>query len=240
MAGQKAKAAIAYSVAKKYLATGRAWLATSSWRINYYLTLELYLETTEVEFLCGEFEQVESWSAIVLQEAKTVLDTIKVYEVKIQTCIAQVQLLEAIHTALQILQQLGISFPETPSHSDIRLELDAITSLFSEKPISGLTDLPQMTEPGKLAVMRILSSITITAYIAAPDLMPLLASKQVNLSIQYGNAFVSPFAYAIFGMILCGTIGNIESGYQFGQLALGLLSQPSTHSLRARTLFIIS
>jgi len=239
MAGQKAKAAIAYSVAKKYLATGRAWLATSSWRINYYLTLELYLETTEVEFLCGEFEQVESWFAIVLQEAKTVLDTIKVYEVKIQTCIAQVQLLEAIHTALQILQQLGISFPETPSHSDIRLELDAITSLFSEKPISGLTDLPQMTEPGKLAVMRILSSITITAYIAAPDLMPLLASKQVNLSIQYGNAFVSPFAYAIFGMILCGTIGNIESGYQFGQLALGLLSQPSTHSLRARTLFIV-
>jgi PAS domain S-box-containing protein len=248
IAGQKAKAAIAYSVAKKYLATGRAWLATSSWRINYYLTLELYLETTEVEFLCGEFEQVESWAAIVLQEAKTVLDTIKVYEVKIQTCIAQVQLLEAIHTALQILQQLGISFPETPSQSDIRLELDAITSLFSEKPISGLTHLPQMTEPEKLAVMRILSSITITAYIAAPDLMPLLASKQVNLSIQYGNAFVSPFAYAIFGMILCGTIGNIESGYQsgniesgyqFGQLALGLLSQPSTHSLRARTLFIV-
>ncbi|MEI2580175.1 AAA family ATPase [Scytonema sp. PRP1] len=248
MAGQKAKGAIAYSMAKKYLATARVWLGASSWQTNYDLTLDLYLETTEVAYLCGDFEQVESWAAIVLQEAKTVLDTIKVYEVKIQTCIAQVQLLEAIHTALQILQQLGISFPETPSQSDIRLELDAITSLFSEKPISGLTHLPQMTEPEKLAVMRILSSITITAYIAAPDLMPLLASKQVNLSIQYGNAFVSPFAYAIFGMILCGTIGNIESGYQsgniesgyqFGQLALGLLSQPSTHSLRARTLFIV-
>ncbi|MHC5831786.1 MAG: hypothetical protein ACYT04_91400, partial [Nostoc sp.] len=80
----------------------------------------------------------------------------------------------------------------------------------------------------------------ITAYIAAPNLMPLLVAKQVNLSIQYGNAFVSPFAYANFGLILCGLVGNIESGYQFGQLALRLLSLPNTHSLTVRTLFIVN
>jgi predicted ATPase len=106
---------------------------SSSWQTNYDLTLELYVETTEVAYLCGEFEQVESWAAIVLQEAKTVLDTVKVYEVKIQTYIAQNQLLEAINTALQVLQQFGISFPETPSQSDIQLELDAITSLSSRE-----------------------------------------------------------------------------------------------------------
>ena len=58
-AGQKAKAAIAYTVATKYLATGREWLAASSWQTNYELTLELYSETTEVAYLCGELEQVE-------------------------------------------------------------------------------------------------------------------------------------------------------------------------------------
>ena len=110
MAGQKAKAAIAYNTAQNYLATGRTWLAGSSWQTNYGLTLELYLETTEVAYLCGEFEQVESWTAIVLQAAKTVLDSVKVYEVKIQTDIAQNQRLEAISTGLQVLQQLGISF----------------------------------------------------------------------------------------------------------------------------------
>lgn len=84
MAAQKAKAALAYSRAKKYLVTGREWLTASSWQTNYKLTLELYLETTEVAYLCGEFEQVESWVAIAVQEAKTVLDIVKVYEVKIQ------------------------------------------------------------------------------------------------------------------------------------------------------------
>lgn len=240
IAGQKAKAAIAYSMAQNYLATSRVWLAASSWQTNYDLTLELYLETTEVAYLCGDFEQVEHWVVIVLQSAKTILDIVKVYEVKIQTYIAQNQLLEAINTGLQVLQQLRINFPETPSQLDIQLELDAITSLFSEKQITDLILLPEMTEPDKLAAMQILSKIAITAYIAAPNLMPLLVAKQVNLSIQYGNAFVSPFAYANFGLILCGLVGNIESGYQFGQLALGMLSQSNSHSLKARTLNIVN
>jgi hypothetical protein len=153
---------------------------------------------------------------------------------------AQNQPLKAIKTALQVLQQLGISFPETPDPSDIRIELDTITSLFAEEPIRDLIHLPQMTEPSKLAAMQILSRIMIAAYIAVPDFMPLLAAKQVNLSIQYGNAFVSPFAYAIFGMTLCGRVGNIESAYQFGQLALGMLSRSNSHSLKARTLNIIN
>ncbi|MEH1770882.1 MAG: AAA family ATPase [Nostoc sp.] len=240
LAAQKAKAATAYSMANKYLATSRAWLAASSWQTNYDLTLELYSETSEVEYLCGDFEQVEWWVAIVLQKAQTVLDIVKVYEVKIQTDIAQNQLLKAINTGLQVLQQLGISFPETPNQLDIQLELDAIISLFSEKQIADLIHLSEMVEPNKLAAMRILSKIAITAYIAAPNLMPLLVAKQVNLSIEYGNASMSPFAYANFGLILCGLVGNIESGYQFGQLALKMLSQPNSHSLKARILNIVN
>ncbi|MBD2528013.1 PAS domain-containing protein, partial [Nostoc sp. FACHB-133] len=240
IAGQKAKAAIAYNVAKKYLTTARVWLAASSWQTNYDLTLDLYLETTEFAYLCGDFEQVEYWVAIVLQEARDVLDTVKVYEVKIKTDISQNQPLKAINTALQFLQQLGISLPKQPTQSDICLELDTITSLLSEKQIEDLIHLPEMTDPDKLAAMRILSSITIAAQIADPNLIPLLASKQVNLSIQYGNAFVSPLAYATFGLVLCGTLENIEFGYQFGQLALRLLSQPYTYALKARSLLIVN
>jgi PAS domain S-box-containing protein len=240
LAGQKAKAAVAYIPAKSYLATGRAWLAASSWQINYHLTLDLYTETTEIAYLCGEFEQVEDWAAIVLQEAKTVLDTVKVYEVKIQTNMAQSQPLKAIDTALQVLQKLGVNFSKTQSQSDVQLELGAIISLMGEKPIEDLIHLPEITEPDKLAAMKILSSITIAAYVASPDLMPLLVTKQVNLSIQYGNAVVSPFAFAFYGLILCGTSGNIENGYEFGQLALNLLTYPNTHSLRARTLLIVN
>ncbi|MGA7936793.1 MAG: AAA family ATPase, partial [Kovacikia sp.] len=151
VAGQKAKGAIAYSMAQNYLATGRAWLRASSWQTNYDLTLDLYAETAEVAYLCGEFEQVEYWAEIVLQHVKTVLDSITVYRVKIQANIAQNQPLQAVDTGLQILQQLGISFPKQSSHLDIRTELDIITSLLDEKTIEDLSRLPRMTEPDKLA-----------------------------------------------------------------------------------------
>jgi predicted ATPase/tRNA A-37 threonylcarbamoyl transferase component Bud32 len=240
LASQKAKGAIAYNTAQNYLATGRTWLAASSWQTNYDLTLELYIATTEVAYLCGEFEQVKSWVGVVLQQAKTILDIVKVYEVNIQTDMAQSQPLRAINTALRVLQQLGISFPEEPSQLELQLELNTISFLLSKKSIKDLSHLPEMTEPKQLAAMRILSSITIAAYVAAPNLMPLLVFKQVSLSIEHGNASVSPFAYAFYGLILCGTVGDIETGYQFGQLALSLLSHPKTHSLRARTLLIVN
>ncbi|MBI4780842.1 MAG: AAA family ATPase [Oscillatoriophycideae cyanobacterium NC_groundwater_1537_Pr4_S-0.65um_50_18] len=249
MAGQRAKKATAYRVAKHYLAIAREWIDASSWQTNYDLSLELYLETTEVAFLCGEFEQVDQWIAIVLQWAKTVLDSVKVYEVKIQSYIAQNQLLEAINTGLQVLQQLEISFPGQPSQSDIQRELDVISCLLSENSMSSnktgsvyddLIHLPQMREPDKLAAMQILSGITISTYSAAPNLMPLLVSKQVSLSLKYGNTFASPFVYANFGLILCRKVESIETGYEFGKLALRQLSQPQPHSLRARTLVIVN
>ncbi|WP_341528421.1 AAA family ATPase [Nostoc sp. UHCC 0302] len=240
MAGQKAKAAIAYGTAQNYLAMGRAWLADSTWQTNYDLALELYTETTEVAYLCGEFENVEHWAEAVLQDAKTVLDSVKVYEVKIQTAIAQGQLLDAIDTALQVLQQLGIRFPETPNQSDITLDLNAVTSRFNQKPIHELFHLPEMVDPQKLAAMRILSKITLVAYHLTSELALLLVLKQVNLSIQYGNTFVSPFAYANLGLIFCGMLGRIEAGYEFGQLALRLLSNLDIRSLKARTLFIVT
>jgi PAS domain S-box-containing protein len=239
IAAQKAKTAIAHGVAKKYLAAGRAWQTESSWRTHYDLTLALYSETTEVAFLCGDFEEVESWAAIVLQDAKTVLDTVNAYEVKIQTDIAQNRPLRAINTALQVLQKLGIHFPEMPSQLDIQHELDTIISLLSEQQIEDLIRLPEMTDPEKLAAMRILSRITIVAYIAVPELMLLLVFKQVQLSIQHGNAYVSAFAYATYGLFLCGLVGDIETGYQFGKVALSLLSQPNTYSLKARIVFTV-
>ncbi|HEY9611733.1 ATP-binding protein, partial [Allocoleopsis sp.] len=82
-----------------------------------------------------------------------------------------------------------------------------------------------MTDPDKLATLRLLSSLFAVSYLAAPDLVPLVVCKQVNLSVQHGNASVSSFAYNLYGFLLCAVVGDIERGYEFGQLALVLISQ---------------
>jgi hypothetical protein len=79
-----------------------------------------------------------------------------------------------------------------------------------------------MTDPVQLAIMRILASISAAAFISSLELYTLIILKQVDLSVKYGNAPASAFCYASYGLILCGNIRDIESGYQFGQLALDL------------------
>src|SRR4028118_1545245 len=97
-----------------------------------------------------------------------------------------------------------------------------------------------MTDPYKLAAMRLISSIFAAAYIAAPQLLLLTVCKQVDLSVQYSNASVSPFAYANYGFLLCGIVGDIDSGYQLGQLALSLLSRLNAQEIKAKTPFIVN
>jgi predicted ATPase/signal transduction histidine kinase len=225
LAGQKAKAATAYEAALKYLNIGLEFLADKSWQKNYYLKLTLYVQATEVSYLNGNFAQMEQLTSVVLTEAKTILDKIKVYEVNIEALQSQNKELEAIETALPVLQTLGISFPELVQPLDIQQELEKTRTNLAGKRIEDLINLPQMSEAYQLAVMRVTSCIFSSIYIAASNLLPLLVSQQVNLSLKYGNTCLSAFAYVNYGLILCGVVGEIEEGYQFGRLALDLVDK---------------
>ncbi|BAZ28682.1 multi-sensor signal transduction multi-kinase [Cylindrospermum sp. NIES-4074] len=240
IAGQRAKAATAHDSAVKYLQVGLKLLAEDSWRCQYELTLGLHEEAGEAAFLSGDFEGMQRFVEIVQNHAKTLLDKVKVYEVQIQAYIGQNRLLEAVNIGLQALKLLGVEFAQEPNPSDIGQALGDTAAILRGARIEDLIDLPQMTDPYKLAAMRLMSSIFAPAYMAAPELVPLTVCKQVNLSLQYGNASVSPFAYANYGLLLCGVVGDIDSGYQFGQLALTLVSKLNAQEIKAKTLLIVN
>ena len=240
IAGQKAKAATAHESAVKYLQAGLGLLAEDCWNSQYELTLALHEEAVEAAFLSGDFDRMQRFVEIVQNSAKTLLDKVKVYEVQMQAYVGQNRLLEAINTALQVLKLLGVEFPSQPNPSDIGQALAETSAILNGKRIEDLVDLPQMSDPYKLAAMRLLSSIFAATYIAAPTLVPLTICKQVDLSVQYGNASVSPFAYANYGFLLCGVLGDIESGYEFGQLALNLVSKLNAQEIKAKTVAIVN
>ncbi|MEH2358791.1 trifunctional serine/threonine-protein kinase/ATP-binding protein/sensor histidine kinase [Nostoc sp.] len=240
IAGQRAKAATAHDSAIKYLQVGLGLLASDSWDNQYELTLVLYSEAAEAAFLSGDFEGMQKFVEIVQNGAKTLLDKIKVYEVQMQAYVGQNRLLEGVNTGLQVLKLLGVEFPQEPNSSDIGQALEETAAILNGLGIEDLIDLPQMSDRYKLAAIRILSSLFAPAYIAAPQLLLLTLCKQVDLSVQYGNASVSPFAYANYGLLLCGIVGDIDSGHQFGQLALTLVSKLNAQEIKAKTLVTVN
>ncbi|MBW4476176.1 MAG: AAA family ATPase [Tolypothrix brevis GSE-NOS-MK-07-07A] len=240
IAGRKALTSTAYLAAVKYLTTGIKLLTDDSWQRKYELTLGLYETAAEAAYLGGDFEQTEQLAEVVLTQAKTLLEKIKVYEVKIQAYGAQNQALKAINTALIVLKQLGVEFPENPSQSDVQLAIAEIRSALTQRSIEDLVNLPEMTEARPLATMRILSSTISPAYQSVHQLFPLIIFKQINLSLKHGNAPLSGFAYVNYGIILCCMVGDIESGYQFGNLASSMLDKFNAKEVTTKILISIN
>ncbi|MFM7789039.1 MAG: hypothetical protein ACKO90_13125, partial [Microcystis panniformis] len=123
LAAQKAKAANAQTGALKYIKIAQKLLKKASWKNNYQLTLNIYSEATEIAYLSGNFEQMQRWANLVLKQAKTTLDKVKVYEVIIEAYHAQNHELKAVQIGLSVLKSFDFQIPESLQSSDIQKEL---------------------------------------------------------------------------------------------------------------------
>ncbi|MBI9090533.1 MAG: AAA family ATPase [Desulfobacterium sp.] len=235
MAAKKAKASAAYEQGFHYLKTAVELLKNDPWNRDYEVTLAIYLEAAESAYLCAEFTVMKDYIAIVLQQARTLLDKVKAYEILIEADKAQYRLKEALATANTVLKLLGVVLPQRPNKLSIMGHLAGTMLMMAGKQIETFVDLPQMSDPTKLASMRIMTTISSAAYFANPDLFPLLVFKQIVFSIRFGNAKESGFIYALYGLILCGVVGDITKGHQFGLLALAVQERLQANKYKAKT-----
>jgi len=233
-AGKKAKSSAASQPAFNYLQIGLNLLNKKSWSQQYNLTLDLHLEAAETAYTIANYDKMERLAGVVLQKAKTLLEKVKVYEIKMQAYCAQTKFLEAIDIGLEVLKLLGVELPQRPNQSDLIKEIEQIKSALAGRQAQELIDLPQITNPHKLAAMRIMNYLFGPAFIAINQLSLVNWCRQVNLSVQYGNSADSAFPYVGYGLILCLT-GELDAGYQFGQLALKLLEKFKDRTFKART-----
>ena len=239
IAGRKAKTATAYAAARKYLSFGRQILAPDSWHTQYETALDLHVLGAETAYLSYDFQDMEELADLVLHNARTLLDKVKVYEIELSACTAQVKLKQALEMGLAVLKLLGVCFPENPSPADIQQGLEQTASLFSGKNIADFIDLPEMENLQKQAALRILSGLVSPAYITAPLLLPLVILEMVNLSVSYGNAPLSAFAYSLYGLVLSGVVQDIETGFEFGQLALNIVDLFNANYLKTKVFYTV-
>lgn len=226
IAGKKAKSATAYQSAFNYLQTGINLLAENGWLVQYNLSLQLHQEAAEAAYFLGNFEQMEALIALVLEKAETVLDKVRIIGLKIEACIAQSNFKEGLDIGLETLTSLGFVF------------LKSSISIFIKLEIEDLINLPKMTNPESLAAMSILGNMIGIGYIGIPELLLPLVLTQIDLSIKFGNAFQSSWAYSSYGVILCTSVQYIEAGYQYGKLGIRLVEQLNTKHQKAGVLDI--
>jgi predicted ATPase/GAF domain-containing protein len=226
-AGKRAKAAAVFPVAWQYLKTGLDLLGENCWEAYYDLALSLHTEAAQGAFLRSIPDEMEKLIQVALEHAHSPLDQAPVYEIKIQALTAQNRWAEASQAALEILKSLGLNLPTQPGKLRIWLSRLKTRILLAGKPVERLAQLPPMTESAKTAIMRIITRANAALATIHPQLYPVLAAEQIRLTVRHGIGPASSTAYLNYGMLL-GSEGDMETGYQFGRLALGTLDQQHT------------
>ncbi|MBD2514955.1 AAA family ATPase [Nostoc sp. FACHB-973] len=239
LAAKKGRTATAYEAAVTYASKGIKLLNHDCWQSQYELTLELHELAAENAFLSRDFAQIDRWVETVLHQARTLLDQVKIYEIKLQAYISQHQLLDAIALGKQVLNQFGVQFPDQPTQQDIKEGFQYTADQFNSRAIAELLNLPPMTSTESLATMRIVACIAPAIYITTPTLYPLVILSQVNASIQHGNAPLSAFFYASYGLLLNGVLEDMEAANRAGTLALGVLEKFNAREVESKTRVLV-
>lgn len=233
-AGIKAKRSMAYHAATEYLEVGLRLLQPSAWETSNGLTLALHEEAAEAAYLSGNLRQMNAYIDTILTHAITPLDRVRSYDIHIQALVTQSKLQEAIAAGLAILHDLGIDLPPNPTAAESQVALKQLNILLADWSNQDLLALPEMSNPVSLASVQVLARIAAASYISDPRLLPFVLLKIFELSLQFGNTPGSTIGYLGYALMLCGYFGEIERGYQFGQLADALVAQFDAHPFQSK------
>ncbi|MBN3899815.1 MAG: AAA family ATPase [Nostoc sp. NOS(2021)] len=237
-AGGKARSSTAYAAARIYLETGIDLLEVDCWLLQYDLTLNLYVAASEASYLNGDFQGMGQMSALVLQNAQTILDKVKIYEIQIIALTGLGQMLEAIAVGREALAQLGVELPTEVDEAKIGVALENLNHQLNGRQLEELVDLPLMSDRTSLAAMQLLGVLFNPILQGNPRLLPFLSTTMVGLSLQFGNAPASMVGYAIHGILLCTVVQDVKTGYRFGEVALNLLDRFNLSELKSLVLLL--
>ncbi|MEG3845227.1 hypothetical protein QT986_33965, partial [Microcoleus sp. herbarium14] len=168
------------------------------------------------------------------------MDKVKVYEVKISACIAEIKQLDAIEIGLQVLPLLGVNLPASPTHAEIQQTVKATAEALAGKSDEELLNLPPMIDEYKLAALRIIASMTPAAAMAAPFLTPHMGCEEVNLLLEYGHSVFSPYAFADYAIVLNLVVRDFEASYRYGCFAVDLFAHLNAQKIQSAVLFKVA
>ena len=240
MAGMKARAAIAYTSARNYLALAKESLSPDAWDERYQETFDLYLAFSECEYLIGNFAAADKLFDLILAKAISNLDRAKVYGLRMKLYQVAGKYDDGVTVALEALRLFSVTFPESDQEiqAAAAAELADVPINLRGRPISELVDSPLAADPAVQAIINLLVEAIPCAYIGRPKLFPLITPKAVNFSLRYGHTEQSSFAYAVYAVLLVSVVGDLATAVQYSEMSLRLNEKLKNPRLRGTLLHL--
>ncbi len=238
IAGRRARRAAAFPLAFACFHAGTELAGEAAWDADYDLALGLHGGAAEMAYLSAAWGALDAHVAQVKSHGRTILDQLVAWEVEIDACIARSEYSAAVDVGLQALRLLDVDLPANPGEAEVGIELTRAMEALARVGPSALATLPNATDPTVVAAMRIESRLASAAYFARPMLLPLLASRLVATSVDFGLSPATPYALSVYGIVL-NSLGMLPEAHTWGKVALDLIGRFDDRSLEARTRHVV-
>ncbi len=135
----------------------------------------------------------------------------------------------AVEVSIKALAELGFKLPKKASKLTIIFRAIQAKITLNDKKIKQLTQFPEISDPEKLALIKILNVSLGPFFLAEEGLYPLIITKMVMIGSKYGNCQEITAGYSSFALTLAGIMGAWESGYLLGVESLKLVEKYGTN-----------
>jgi len=238
-AGVRARHSASYDAALEYLRVAAELLPDQPWAETPELMQALARETQQCAYLTGRIEEADRWIEVLMEHAHSDLERSDILATRTRQYATLGRMEESIISCIQGLALLGVDFTARPTEEDIAAERRRVEENLGERRIADLVDAPSVEDTAILTAMRLLMEIFPAAFLSGSgNLFPYLVLKAVNLSLRHGNCPESAFAYAAYGMLLCGELDEPAVGYQYGKVGLAINERLDDVALRARVIYV--
>ena len=232
-AGEKSIMFSDFSTGAKYFNAGKELIDNKMWQSNYDLCLELFTSSAETDLAIAQHESMYKTLDTVIKNARSFEDRLRPYYTLLLKLGTAGKLNEAISFGLEILDELGESFPASIDDDVLMDDLRTTRIVLDEYTEDSLLRIEKMTDERKVAAMQFLCANMFTAYVSRPDLLMLFALRMVRLSLSYGLCRQSPFAFALYGLIMI-KLKEYKLGYRYGQISIKMMERMNANECLAR------
>ena len=237
-AAQKAKMSRLIKLPCNSLPRARNSWERAAWGQAYQLTFDLHHGYSECAYICGEFDEAERTSAILIDRSATNLEKAEIYHMQSVQYATSGELDKSIDAGLKGLSLLGLTLPKQPADSMIGEEMARAETNLGSRQVADLLQAPMIKEAREAMIMALLPDVTHAAYVTGnKNLLLISVLKAVNVSLRHGTVSASAFVFNMYGFFLGTFFGDFATGYEFGKVAIALNERFNDMSRKASTLF---
>ncbi|MFL5355994.1 protein kinase domain-containing protein [Archangium sp.] len=233
-AGHRAKSSGAYRTACELFRIGGLLIPPAERARAFALQKEL----TESLYLAGELEAAASGFSVLRAQAHTPVQRASVLCLQAILSTLSDRHAEAVDVGLAGLRLLGIDIPAAPGDATVASELGAVAAALEGRDTAELLALPPMSEPNARLASELMGAISAPAYVISEKVFVLLSLRHVRLSLEHGNSRFSPYAYAVYGLVLSAFLDDPTAGRRYSLLAIELAEQLHDPMQYARALYV--